>query len=209
MQRTSSDHQRIAHCIRLPDSCGKVEASSEDFRVFLCHLYSADHYRCVPFTVGLHVDLDAQPPPIASLDAPVFDCREDLDSFTASDFEDEQQPPALYEAVVSLSHYFHCHRVLSRVDDNFLLFCDWVDAPDRGELVWPTLWTLFLLALKFDLRAAKKVCIPRLAACCVGGHSHKDEWDSVRAQLDKDTLYELMQRHSLLPAGPNLSLTEH
>ena len=33
------DHPSIAHCIRLPDSCGKVEADCDDFRLFLCHLY--------------------------------------------------------------------------------------------------------------------------------------------------------------------------
>jgi len=65
-----SEHASIPHCIRLPDSCGKVEASSADFQRYLCHLYFAQHHNTIPFIVASDVDLSVQPPPTITLDWP-------------------------------------------------------------------------------------------------------------------------------------------
>ena len=187
------DHHDVAHCIRLPDRCGKVEADSDDFRVFLCHLYFAQHYRCVPYTVATHVNLDAEPAPTVTLDCPAFRGWEELDEATSSSLW-TVEPPAVYEAVMSLCHYFNCDRVLSRAEDNCAALIEQA-LYDRAnhDVAWSELWPCFLLALKFNLMRVKRACIPRLAECCMHGSSHKEQWESVRAQLDRDTLLEVMQ----------------
>ena len=73
-----SDHPNTAHCIRLPDDCGKEEASAADFQRFLCHLYFMQHYSCIPYRVATDVDLTAQPPPAVTLDYPKFNGWDDL-----------------------------------------------------------------------------------------------------------------------------------
>ena len=65
-----NEHADIAHCIRVPDSCGKLDASSDDFRLFLCHLYFADCYGCMSFRPVTDVVMAAQPPPLVSLTCP-------------------------------------------------------------------------------------------------------------------------------------------
>jgi len=38
-----------------------------------------------------------------------------------------------------------------------------------------------------------QACIPLLARCCLHIGNQSKEWDSIRAELDKDTLYDLLQ----------------
>ena len=108
-----SEHPDIAHCIRLPDSCGKVEADTNDFRLFLCQLYFAQHYSCIPYTAQSHIELTAQPPPTVTLDYPHFRDSVQLSRHTSS-VSDTSEPLAVYDAIMSMCHYLECALVLSR-----------------------------------------------------------------------------------------------
>ena len=87
-----SDHPDIPHCIRLPDSCGKVEATNDDFRLFLCHLYFAEEYSCIPYKVECDIDLSAQPPPDVALTCSPLEDYEDVDQRTTSAVDDFTRP---------------------------------------------------------------------------------------------------------------------
>ena len=107
------DHPSIAHCIRLPDSCGKVEAVCDDFRLFLCHLYFAQHYSCFPYQAASDIDLTGETPPAVTLTYPQFLFRRELQELSKGNvlFTHAHE---LCEAVLSLCHYFDCAVVLSR-----------------------------------------------------------------------------------------------
>jgi len=114
------EHPSVTHCSRLPDSCGKLEATADDFRLFLCHLYFAQHYCCIPYTVAAHIDVSAELPPTVNLAYPDFRSWEPLRKATSSiPFSVSQ--PAVYESVMSLCHYFDCAVVLARAEHNMLL----------------------------------------------------------------------------------------
>ena len=187
-----SGHPSIEHCIRLPDSCGKVEASSDDFRLFLCHLYFAQHYCCIPYKPAADVDLTAEPPPAVTLDYSACDTEEQLRDATSS-LTHANFPPAVYQAVVSLCHYFDCKAVVSRAEYNCVLMVEFMADIGATDSLWSELWSCFLLALQFDLKRVKAACVETLACHSTLVNAHKTEWESVRAQLDKDTLFELLQ----------------
>ena len=192
------EHPAVAHCIRLPNSCGKVEASSDDFGLFLCHLYFAQHYSCVPYTVASHVDLAALPPPDVLLDYPKFNSYTDLEKATRSTLL-APEPPEVYEAVMSLGHYFDCALVLSRAEDNLLLmvaasqFGAASALEDYRQMCWSITWPCLSTAIKFDLKRVKTACMSLLATCCRHLSSQSTQWESIRTQLDKDTLFVLLQ----------------
>ena len=125
-----SDHPDTPHCIRLPSKCGKREASEDDFRLFLCHLYFARHYCCIPYEVATDIDLAAVPAPAVSFDCPTFSTWQQLDDASSSDFF-SRPGAAQYSALLSLCHYFDCAELLSRAEDNMLL----VVAADDDESV--------------------------------------------------------------------------
>ena len=207
-----SEHSDIDHCIRLPDTCGKLEADGGDFQLFLCHLYFARHYSCIPYEVPTDIDLDAQPPPAVTLDYPNFSSLKQLDKATCSRFS-ESKPPAAYDAVMSLCHYFDCVVVLERAEANCLLAakgseeqresdrycrCGCCSGSDEDMNIdyakeWNSVWPCFVLAQQFDMKRVKAACVPVLVQHSLLQSRHKEEWESVRAQLDKDTLFELMQ----------------
>lgn len=188
-----NDHPSIPHCIRLPDSCGKAEADSDDFRLFLCHLYFAQHYSCLPYKVWSHVDLDAQPPPAVTLNYPEFhdwDGLEDATSVHPTTFI----PDNLYDSVMSLCHYFHCSVVLSRAEENMLLAVKVEHFPETPDgLEWEQLWACLLFALRFDLKRVMLACAPRLAKRCKLGENHKADWETMRLLLDRNSAFEMMQ----------------
>ena len=186
------DHPGIPHCIRLPDSCGKVAASEDDFRLFLCHLYFAQHYSCVPYKADVEVDVAATPGPAITLNCPSHTNMQSLRAASSSKFY-IASPPAIYEAVLSLCHYFDCALVLSRAEDNCLLVVQSPKSASDLEVEWNGTWPCFLLALQFDLHRLRKVCIVALAKYHIQVGRHKEEWEGIRAQLGKDTLYELLQ----------------
>ena len=113
-----SDHPGIAHCIRLPDSCGKVEASADGFRLFLCHLYFPAHYLCTPYPVATHVDPTADPPVTLRLGPGRYSEYWQLVQVSSYAFFGSAAP-ALYREVVSLSHYFDCAYVLGHVEREY------------------------------------------------------------------------------------------
>lgn len=107
---------------------------------------------------------------------------------------------------MSLSHYFDCAAVLSRAEHNMLLVVEGQPTvqtsnynPYSGQyqrvqaepFQWSEIWPCFLLALQFDLQRVKGVCMQRLAKNC--RRISKEQWESMRAQLDKDTLIEMLR----------------
>ena len=98
-----NEHPDVDHCIRLPDSCGKVDASVDDFRRFMLQLYFPQHYLCTPYLVAADVDLAATPAPIASpLYRHHFDAWAELE-LTTTTHDLCTAPCSLYEPVLSLS----------------------------------------------------------------------------------------------------------
>jgi len=158
-----SDHPSIAHCVHLPDICGKVKASVEDFRLFLCHLYFAQHYSAIPFLAASDVHLTAQSTPAVCLNWPKLSSWQQLKEATPSVILGATAPPAVYESVLSLCHYFDCAAMLSRAEDNMVLVVEaqreadvqrrYKSSPPAEQLYWNELWPCFQLALKFDLRS--------------------------------------------------------
>ena len=121
----------------------------------------------------------------------IFNCQRDED-----DDVEHHDPPEICAAVLSLCHYFDCTRLLARAEHNCLLVVReahrGVDRSSWGR--WESTWHCFLLALRFGLQRVRTECIDQLAyydVCCWDNHA--EEWDSIRAQLDKDTLFELFQ----------------
>ena len=123
-----SDHPSIAHCIRLPDSCGKVEANKEDFRLFLCHLYFAGHYSCLPWRVRDDINPTAEPAPAVSFDCAdggkLFERLERLKAACSSKLLDDTTLPAVNEPVLSLCHCFDCASVPARAEVNISLMLE-------------------------------------------------------------------------------------
>ena len=117
-----SEHPEITHCIRLPDSCGKVEADTDDFRLFLCHLYFAQHYNCIPSQVAASIELTAEPPPTVILGYEYYG-KNHLDRLRkrSSSVFDAPESPATYDSVMSLCHYFDCKIVSCRAEHTCLL----------------------------------------------------------------------------------------
>ena len=112
-------HTNITHCIRLPDQCGKVEASVDDFRLFVCHLYFAQHYRCITRKAASDIDLTAQPPPVLTLDSLNSECAQLRPPSVKSVVESAMY--ALNETIMSPCHYLDCTRVPSRAEDSLLV----------------------------------------------------------------------------------------
>ena len=85
------EHSSIDHCIRLPDSCGKPDATVDDFRRFIrpAVLSSALTVHAVPWT-------------------------------TTTD-ELRREPRKMYEPVLSLCHYFDMPHMLARMESNLML----------------------------------------------------------------------------------------
>ena len=204
-----SDHVSIAHCVRLPDRCGKVDASVDDFRLFLYHLYFPRQYNCIPYHMAdVHIDLTADLPPTVSLDSPAFpNCRELL-AATSNEILDA---PAIDEAVLSLCHYFDCALLLSRAEDNLRLV---VGAEQQHSVTNSAaeIRACVELACKFNLQRLKKACIVVLANYCRGVYNWRSDDDgkptciSIVELLDKDSLVALVtQMHSDLSAD-SLSL---
>ena len=192
------EHPTTKHCIKLPDSVGKVEADVDDFQLFLCHFYFAEHYSCVPYHVAErrgHINMAYEPndPPDISLSYPRITDFFDLDFTTSSSFR-TGRAPEVYEAVLSLCHYFACFNVLSRAEDNMKHVAR---AALGEEIVWSDLWPCFLLALKYNMRVVKQACAPQLAKACLEHESgHRADWEAARQELDKDTLSSCCRAHT-------------
>ena len=186
-------HPTVAHCMRLPDSCGKMEANSNDLRLFVCHLHFAEQYSCIPYKAASEVDLAGQPPPAVSLTRPVLTDSEELDDATSSRL-DTFDASKTNESVMSLCHYFDCAVLLSRAEHNMPLVLEELKDLSDQRSERNKLLTFFLFAVKFDLQQVKKECMARLATSCTKvGSRHRAEWDSLRQQLDKNTLFAMMQ----------------
>ena len=185
------EHTDIPHCIVLPDACGEIDADVDDFKLFLCHLYFAQQYSCIPYKAAVDVSLDAEPAPALSLSCPTLSSLAALKAASSSEF-DSASPPAVHETVLSLCRHFDCSLVLSRAEDNVLLAMSETLEPSFSDVEWRTVRSCFLLALQFDLQRVKEECVPLLALHCVIGSSRKKEWRALRARLDADTLFELM-----------------
>ena len=140
------EHATITHCVHLPDRCGKVDADADDCRVFLCHLYFAQHCSCIPYKVAADIDPSAQPPPAVNLNYPKFD-ETQLRTATGSPVN---VLPAVHEAVMSLCHYFDCDRILSGAEDNCMLVVE-ASTADSHNWKWSEMWSYFVLSLQFDL----------------------------------------------------------
>ena len=87
-------------------------------------------------------------------------------------------------------HYFDCAVVLSRVEDNILLVVGGRYADHQQD--WEHVWRHFRFALEFDLQRVKRACMPLLAKASTHIGSQSKEWQAIRAQLDKDTLFEML-----------------
>ena len=190
-----NNHPDIAHCFRLPDNCDKVEASVDDFRVFPCHLYFTERDNYLPYKAASRVNLTAQSAPAVTLSWPGVRDVEELRKATPSELYDFSSANVC-ESVVSLCHYSDCSCVLSRAETSMVLVVEKTYIPSscyQSEAIWKLVWPCFLFALKFDLRRVKTACMPLLARCCkyIGGQ--KEEWEKIMPQLDKETLYEMLQ----------------
>ena len=197
-----SDHPNIPHCIRVPDRCGKVAATADDFRLFLCHLYFACHYRCIPYTVVKNIDFAAQPTSALMLDSPKFVMWQH--SFKApSTVVCESEPTMLYK-VLSLAHYFDCAQLLSRAEDNMLLVLKAETVKQRSD-EWASESTVYLeLATRFGLRHLKTTCLSLVAAenrsARKGSTTDRNiAWEKFVEQQDKTTLIELLRAMCSLP----------
>ena len=197
-ERDSSDecdeHTDIAHCIRLPEQCGKRAASANDFKLFLCHLYFAARYSCVPFHPVAHINLSAKREPAVCLDSPSFTEWPQLrQAVSASVFSSRHL--SMTVSTVSLCHYFDCAVLLSRCEGNILL------ALAENEHVKPyrSMARVFLfLASQFGLQRVKAACIPLQARSCRRVRNRpdsesKEQWEELMKRVDKDTLIELVQ----------------
>ena len=182
------EHADIDHCYRLPDRCGEIDADSDDFRLFLCHMYFTQHHRCLPYIdVDIDVDLTAQPAPDVELDHPDFDSISQLfDSPSSSgcsedDDDDDRNPPAVYDAVLSPSVCFNFTQLLARAENNCLLVSEFGDEfdGDVGERNWRELWHCFQLALRFGLQQLKQESALLLAPYCCRLSSRRSEWQIV------------------------------
>ena len=150
-----------------------MEANTEDFERFLCHLYFAKHYSCLPYTVDDLV-LDMRPPPTVTLDSPASANSLGIEYKSSTNFF-TGHPPVVSEPTMSLCHYFDCAAILSHAEDNCMLFMKAMEdeLDDDDESKWQELWPLFLLALQFDLQRVKKACISQLTNYCLRGSSQQ------------------------------------
>ena len=192
-----SGHPSIAHCIRLPDQCGKERADEDDFRLFLCHLYFACHYECVPFQPDdCGVDLTTEPNSEFTLEAQPFADGSDLEVVIAPPLIPDDGQPDVEEAVLSLCHYFDCAQLLSRAEDNILLVVDHcLDycMTHNMDCAWKTLLSHFEIALRFDLKRVKTASMSRIAKICVKHPCRIKDLDRLKPLLDKDTAFAVMQ----------------
>ena len=198
-----SDHPDIAHCIRLPDTCGKLAASVDDFRVFLAHLYFARRYSCFPFRAVGKLHLSAQPEPAACLDCPGFTTWPQLLRATSSVFSTSSRPSTC-TAVSSLCHYFDCAVLLARAETNLLLAVAENQRTRHQEPHWFRTRGYLCFASQFGLQRVKAACIPLQAERCFrlrkkSDSESKEQWEELVRRLDKDTLIELMQAICMLP----------
>ena len=116
----------------------------------------------------------------------------DLDEATGGNLSNND-PPEVYEAVISLCHYFDCSVVLSRAEVNMgLVVCAGMNECCDVE-AWSLVWPCFQLALQFDFDDVQTDCMIVLTRCSMQNRDHRAKWQAVRAQLDKDTLYRLVQ----------------
>ena len=167
------------------DKCG---------RLFLCHLYSAEHYSCAPYPVDSRIDPTAEPPPTINLSWPKLDTFKKLKQATTSTLF-QSESPVVCTGLLSLCHHFDCAALLSRVEDNMLL----VVAEDSNyDNEFTATWLCLLTADKFDLQRVKQACIAEQAAqCCSDRYSpcgeSKQWWQETVQALHQDTLIELLQ----------------
>ena len=190
-----SGHSNIPHCVRLPDSCGKVEADCDDFLLFLCHLYFAQHYSCIPWTAPTDVDLAAQPAPAVSIDYTELASVDRLERLTAGQLF-TPTPPDMCEAVVSLFLYFDCTAALKHAEHNCRLVvnvCSEEASPqDQTFDSWKAVMRCLHLAVKFDMAQLKESCIQWLASYCRLRPRDGPHWQWLKQQLDKDVLFDVM-----------------
>ena len=105
---------------------------------------------------------------------------------------------------MSLCPHFDCAVVLSRAEDNCLLVIEKY-LKYYVNVEWNKVWQFFLLELQFDFQQLKAACIPRLAKLSTIGGGHKAELESIRATLDKNTMFEIMQTAFALAMQPGSS----
>lgn len=165
----------------------------DDFRRFFCHLYFVQHYNTIPFSVTADVDMIVQPPPAISLEWPSFkSCSSSKDASCSILPNHDTAAPAMYEAVMSLCHYFDCARVLCRAEDNMLLVVGAAVGGNNLLVDRNNVWPCIRLAVQFDLKRVRAACIPWLATCSDDAKC-KEEWERARVYLNMDTLFEVLQ----------------
>ena len=193
-------HGATPYCIRIPSTVVQDSASEEHFRVFLCQLYFARHYSSFPLQTALGVDVHAQPELEQSLDCPPHTSFEQMMAACISPADRSElrrRGELLYfHPALSLCDYFDCARVLSRAEDNLLLFCTrstsmGVRCDEATE--WTTLSMGFELAVSFHLKRVKEVCIPLIVEHCILHGRRKDELDALRRKVNRDTAFAMMQ----------------
>ena len=184
-QERCESHPHIIDCVHLPERCGKVDVSVEQFRLFLLHLYFPQHYRCLPYQTALdNVDLTAQCALSGSCDWFVFASPQQLLDATSSVFFCGSAAASNYE-VVSLCHFFGCARALLRAEHNMLLVLSAI-RQRQGASECADKWACWRMAVDFDLQRVRKAILPR-------PRLSKDEWELVVEQQLGVSPAELMQ----------------
>ena len=185
------EHAEISHCFRLPDRCGRERENVKHIRLFLCHLYFARHYSCVPFRHTTDIDLAATPPPEVSFDSPSLTRRRLLDTTSAHCADTSER--GVDRVLLSLCNFFDCPLVLSRAEHNLKLVAKQSVSCADEDVAWRSVLSSFHLAVRFELKRVRAACLPLLAKHCILRNRREEELEGLRAQLDRDTAFELAQ----------------
>ena len=88
-----------------------------------------------------------------------------------------------------------CSRLLDLAEHNCLLVVAVADGvyEEEGGPAWRATLHCFQLAPQCDFQRVKKACITQLVQLCVRYGRNAEDWNKLRSQLDKDTLFEIMQ----------------
>ena len=111
------NHPHIAHCIHLPQQTRLVEGmavTAADFRLFLCHLYFASHYRSPPYLPKTDIDLAADAVPLSLHFPPVrtIDWSDESPQLrTTEDGRCSQN-----EALLTLAYYLDCAAMMQQCE---------------------------------------------------------------------------------------------
>ena len=188
-------HPHIAHCIHLPQQTEVVEnepVTAADFRLFLCHLYFASHYRYPPYLPKTDIDLELEadsaplslefPPPPPSL--------EWCEGGTPMRSPNNRSPKS-YDSLLTLAHYLDCAAMMKQCEAVLLTKVKGYERITSVQLAGKcAMWLQF--AHRYNLRQWKAICLHVIAAAESNILLNKD-YKSAKAKWDKELVLEILE----------------